>query len=82
MFACSVWAAALAWFLTLLYKAGMLTLREARALGDSAMEQFIAEREAEGMAEGDADKLEALTRRLSETPKSVQRTSKREPSAD
>jgi hypothetical protein len=52
----------------------MVTLRQ--ALADSALERFIAEREAEGVPDGDADKLDALTRRLSETPKSVKRTSK------
>ena len=57
----------------------MVTLKQ--AIADSNLERFIAEREAEGMHVGDADKLEALTRRLSETPKSVMRTSKREPSA-
>ena len=57
----------------------MTPLREAVAHG--RLERFIAEREAEGVPDGDADKLDALTRRLSETPKSVQRTSKREPSA-
>ena len=56
-----------------------LPLSKARATGE--IERFIAEREAEGVPSGDADKLDALTRRLSETPKSVQRTSKREPSA-
>ena len=55
-----------------------MNLREALTKGD--LERFIAEREAEGVPVGDADKLDALTRRLSETPKSVQRTSKREPS--
>lgn len=52
------------------------TLTEARQGGD--IEGFIAEREAEGAPPGDADKLDALTRRLSETPKSVKRTSKRD----
>ena len=58
----------------------MTTLRQARA--DSNLERFIAEREAEGVPEGDADKLADLTRRLSETPKSVKRTSKPVPSDD
>ena len=52
----------------------MATLREARLSGD--LEPFIAAREAEGQAPGDAAKLADLTRRLSETPKSVKRTSK------
>ena len=52
----------------------MVTLRQ--AIADSALERFIAEREAEGVPDGDADKLADLTRRLSETPKSVTRTSK------
>jgi plasmid stabilization system protein ParE len=56
-----------------------VTLREARDADD--LERFIAEREAEKQAPGDADKLGALTRRLSETPKSVKRTSKRAASA-
>ncbi len=58
----------------------MKTLRKAIADGD--LEGFIAEREAEGAPPGDADKLADLTRRLSETPKSVKRTSKPVPSAD
>ena len=58
----------------------MITLR--KALADSNVEQFIAEREAEGAPEGDADKLADLTRRLSETPKSVKRTSKPVPTHD
>ena len=58
----------------------MTTLR--KALADGELEAFIAEREAEGAPEGDADKLADLTRRLSETPKSVKRTSKPVPSAD
>jgi hypothetical protein len=57
----------------------MTTLR--KAIADGNLEAFIAEREAEGVPAGDADKAEALTRRLAETPKSVRRTSKREPSA-
>jgi hypothetical protein len=57
----------------------MTTLR--KALADGNLEAFIAEREAEGVPDGDADKLADLTRRLSETPKSVKRTSKREPNA-
>jgi hypothetical protein len=58
----------------------MTTLRKALADGD--LETFIAEREAEGVPDGDADKLADLTRRLSETPKSVKRTSKPVPSDD
>jgi len=58
----------------------MTTLRKALADGD--LEKFIAEREAEGGPDGDADKLADLTRRLAETPKSVKRTSKPEPSDD
>jgi hypothetical protein len=58
----------------------MTTLRKALADGD--LEKFIAEREAEGVPDGDADKLADLTRRLAETPKSVQRTSKPVPSDD
>lgn len=58
----------------------MTTLREAIASGD--VERFIREREAEGAPPGDADKLAELTRRLSETPKSVRRTSKPVPSGD
>lgn len=57
----------------------MITLRKAREL--KRLEQFIAEREAEGQAPGDAAKLTDLARRLAETPKSVQRTSKRGGSA-
>jgi hypothetical protein len=57
----------------------MTTLRE--AIAKKELEHFIAEREAEGQPAGDADKAEALTRRLAETPKSVRRTSKREPNA-
>jgi hypothetical protein len=57
----------------------MTTLREALAKGE--LDKFIAEREAEGQPVGDADKAEALTRCLAETPKSVRRTSKREPNA-
>ena len=57
----------------------MTTLREARENGN--LDKFVNERETEGAPAGDADKLDILTRRLSETPKSVQRTSKREPSA-
>lgn len=52
----------------------MTTLR--KALADGNIEKFIAEREAEGQAPGDADKEAALIRRLVETPKSVKRTSK------
>lgn len=51
-----------------------LSLRKAREAND--LERFIGEREAEGVPDGDADKLTDLTRRLSETPKSVKRTSK------
>lgn len=58
----------------------MTTLR--KALADGELEAFIAEREAEGAPEGDADKLADLTRRLSETPKSVKRTSKLVPTDD
>jgi hypothetical protein len=58
----------------------MITLR--KALADCNLETFIAEREAEGAPEGDADKLADLTRRLSETPKSVKRTSKPAPNDD
>jgi hypothetical protein len=58
----------------------MVTLRQ--ALADSDLERFIAEREAEGVPDGDADKLADLTRRLSETPKSVKRTSKPAPTDD
>lgn len=57
----------------------MATLKQAIAEND--LERFIAEREAEGAPAGDAAKLDALTRRLSETPKSVRRTSKPVPSA-
>lgn len=53
-----------------------------KAIADGDLEKFIAEREAEGVPDGDADKLADLTRRLSETPKSVKRTSKPVPSAD
>lgn len=56
----------------------MTSLRKALADGD--LEAFITEREAEGVPDGDADKLADLTRRLSETPKSVKRTSKPAPS--
>lgn len=58
----------------------MATLKQARESG--SLQQFIAEREAEGAPEGDADKLADLTRRLSETPKSVKRTSKPVPTDD
>ena len=58
----------------------MTTLRKALADGD--LEAFIVEREAEGVPNGDADKLADLTRRLSETPKSVKRTSKPVPTDD
>ncbi len=58
----------------------MANLRKAIADGD--LEGFIREREAEGAPPGDAAKLDDLTRRLSETPKSVKRTSKPVPSAD
>ena len=58
----------------------MTTLRKALADGD--LEAFIAEREAEGAPEGDVAKLADLTRRLSETPKSVKRTSKPVPTGD
>lgn len=58
----------------------MTTLRKALADGD--LEKFIAEREAEGAPDGDANKLADLTRRLSETPKSVKRTSKPAPTGD
>lgn len=58
----------------------MTTLR--KALADGNLERFIAEREAEGQAPGDADKAEALTRRLTETQKSVKRTSKPARSGD
>jgi hypothetical protein len=58
----------------------MQTLSAARLSGD--IEAFIAEREAEGVPDGDADKLADLTRRLSETPKSVKRTSKPVPTDD
>jgi hypothetical protein len=47
----------------------MITLR--KALSDSNIEQLIAELEAEGAPDGDADKAADLTRRLLETPKSV-----------
>ncbi len=57
----------------------MTSLRKAR--DSDQLERFIAEREAEGVPDGDADKLADLTRRLSETPKSVRRTSKRDASA-
>lgn len=57
----------------------MMTLKQARDAGK--IEQFIAGREAEGQAPGDAAKLTDLARRLAETPKSVQRTSKRSGSA-
>lgn len=56
-----------------------ISLQKARQQG--RIEQFIAEREAEGQAPGDAAKLTDLARRLAETPKSVQRTSKRGGSA-
>ena len=58
----------------------MVTLRQ--ALADSNLERFIAEREAEHAPDGDSAKLDALTRRLSETPKSVKRTSKPVPRDD
>ena len=58
----------------------MLTLGKARQNND--LEGFIAGREAEGAPDGDADKLADLTRRLSETPKSVKRTSKPAPTDD
>lgn len=57
-----------------------LTLREARDAGE--IERFVRDREAEGAPDGDADQLTDLTRRLSETPKSVKRTSKPVPSGD
>ena len=56
----------------------MTTLR--KAIADGELETFIAEREAAGAPDGDAAKLDDLTRRLSETPKSVKRTSKPVPS--
>ncbi len=58
----------------------MTTLR--KALADGNLEGFIAEREAEGQAPGDADKAADLTRRLTETAKSVKRTSKPARSGD
>jgi hypothetical protein len=51
------------------------TLREARDKGK--LDQFIREREAEGQAPGDANKLTAYAKLLSGTPKSVRRTSKK-----
>lgn len=57
-----------------------ISLREAINAGE--LDRFISEREAEGAPDGDADKLADLTRRLSETPKSVKRTSKPVPTAD
>ena len=51
----------------------MISLAQARANGD--LEPFIAAREAEGQAPGDADKFDHLLRRVLETPKSVKRTS-------
>jgi hypothetical protein len=44
----------------------MTTLKEAREKGKLA--EFIAEREAEGQAPGDAKKTDALIRRIAETP--------------
>ena len=61
------------------YLEKMTTLR--KALVDRDFEYFVIEHEAEGVTDGDADKLDALTRRLSENPKSVQATSGREPRA-
>ncbi|MFZ4690713.1 MAG: hypothetical protein ACOYLS_15885 [Polymorphobacter sp.] len=58
----------------------MTTLR--KALADGNLETFIAEREAEGAPDSDADKLANLTRRLSETSKSVKRISKTAPTGD
>jgi hypothetical protein len=58
----------------------MLTLKQANQ--QNRLAEFIAERETEGVPDGDADKLADLTRRLSETPKSVKRTSKPVPTAD
>jgi hypothetical protein len=58
----------------------MTTLR--KAIADGNLEKFIAEREAEGAPDGDADKAADLTRRLLETPKSVKRTSKPARSGD
>ena len=51
----------------------MTNLRDAQKAGD--LEPFIAAREAEGQAPGDADKFDHLLRRVLETPKSVKRTS-------
>lgn len=51
------------------------------AIEREKIEQFIAEREAEGQAPSDAAKFTDLARRLAETPRSVQRTSKRGGSA-
>ena len=58
----------------------MATLREARAAGD--LEPFIAEREAEGQSPGDADKLNRVVKRLTETPKVILRASRRAASGD
>jgi hypothetical protein len=52
-----------------------LSLTKARSLGK--LDQFIRERDAEGQAPGDANKLTAYAKLLSETPKSVRRTSKK-----
>lgn len=52
----------------------MTTLRDARAKSD--IEGFIAEREAEGVPDGDADRLNLAVRRLAETPKEARKASK------
>jgi len=59
-----------------------MALNLATAKAQNRLDEFISEREAEGVPDGDADKLADLTRRLSETPKSVKRTSKPVPTAD
>jgi hypothetical protein len=58
----------------------MTTLR--KSIADGNLEAFVAECEAEGLPDGDAAKLANLTRRLTETPKSVTRSSKPAPSSD
>jgi hypothetical protein len=57
----------------------MTTLKEAREKGN--LNQFIKERDAEKQPPGDAMKLNAYAKLLSETPKSVRRTSKKADSA-
>lgn len=53
----------------------MTTLKEAREKGE--LDKFIAEREAEGQAPGDAVKGDVLIRRIAETPTVSPRALKR-----